>query len=347
MSNKDNSPDRIGLDIGGANLKVADSSGNSLSQFFPLWQQRDQLPTAIKKLLSDFNSTSNRFALTMTGELADCYQTKQEGVSHIVDSTVVATNHANLWVATVDDRWLRPEEAKESTDLVAAANWRLSARYVAKHLADRKDRVLLIDIGSTTTDLIPIQAGKVIAKGSTDTERLIESELVYCGTRRTSIDSLTDKLPYRGSACPIMREKFATIADAWLLLGYLDEEQSCTETADGKPFTRDHSIDRLARLVGADRNTFQQEDAMLVAQEVAKKQIELISGSIKSHDYWPFDTYYLSGEGEFLGQLVVENMKRDLDCIRASESIGFKASSCGPAYCAAWLASQEISNDNS
>lgn len=342
MENQSEPVNWIGLDIGGANLKVADTQGNGLSHFFPLWSKRDELVFAIRELLSEFGNDSHHFAMTMTGELADCYRTKQEGVTHIIDSALTAIGNAVLKIATVDDRWITPTKAKQSTDLVAAANWRLTARYVAVNFANAGKKTLLIDIGSTTTDLIPIESSRIIAQGCTDTERLQTGELIYCGTWRTSIDSLMSDLPYRDGRCPVMRERFATTADAWLMLGELEEDSSRIETANGMPFTIDHSIDRLAKLIGADRTIFTLDDAKLAAKEIADKQIQLIVQAIRSSGNWPFDTYYLTGEGEFMGKFITDSLEADARIIRASESVSFAGSSCGPAFAAAWLASREI-----
>ena len=342
MVNESKPANWIGLDIGGANLKVADAQGNGLSHFFPLWQKRDELALAIRELISEFGIDSHHFAMTMTGELADCYHTKQEGVAHIIDSTLTAIGNADLRIATVDDRWLAPVDAKQATNLVAAANWRLTARYVASNFFNADQKTLLIDVGSTTTDLIPIDSVRIVAQGSTDTERLQTGELVYCGVWRTSVDSLVSELPYRNGRCPIMRERFATTADAWLMLGELEEDSSRIETADGMPFTIDHSIDRLAKLIGADRTTFTLNDAKQVAKEVADKQIHLIAQAIRSNGNWPFDNYYLTGEGEFVAKLVVDSLEANARVIRASESVSFNGSSCCPAFAAAWLASREI-----
>ena len=60
---------------------------------------------------------------------------------------------------------------------VAAANWAATARAVAMHHPD----ALLVDIGTTTTDLVPIVGGEVVAVGHTDPERLMSAELLYTG----------------------------------------------------------------------------------------------------------------------------------------------------------------------
>ncbi len=64
---------------------------------------------------------------------------------------------------------------------VAASNWVATALVVADEVPD----AILIDMGSTTTDIIPIVGGVVRAIGLTDPDRLASGELVYTGALRT------------------------------------------------------------------------------------------------------------------------------------------------------------------
>ena len=77
--------------------------------------------------------------------------------------------------------------------LAAAANWLALATLVARLVPD--DVGLLIDVGTTTTDLIPLDHGRAAARGRTDTERLQNGELVYAGVRRTPVCALATELP--------------------------------------------------------------------------------------------------------------------------------------------------------
>ena len=49
---------------------------------------------------------------------------------------------------------------------------------------------LLIDVGSTTADVVPIVAGRVAATGRNDLERLQAGELVYTGVLRTNLAAI-------------------------------------------------------------------------------------------------------------------------------------------------------------
>ena len=65
--------------------------------------------------------------------------------------------------------------------LWSSANWHASAALIARYCRE----ALLIDMGSTTTDIIPIVAGAVAARGYTDAERLATRELAYGGLVRS------------------------------------------------------------------------------------------------------------------------------------------------------------------
>ena len=335
----------IGLDIGGANLKLADTQGIACSLPFALWRSPELLAEQISQLLASVSCPQDALiALTMTGELADCYETKAEGVQQIIAATTSAIGQREIVVATVDDRWLSPSEATAVPHLVAAANWRLLARYGAWLLRTKfnVERGLLIDVGSTTIDLAPFDSGRVTTKGTNDTERLIQNELLYMGVRRTPICALLDTLLYRGQACPLMAEWFATTEDAWLLLEHLTESDSC-DTADGRPRQQRYAIARLARCLGADTDSYTKEDALAAAIQIADKQIDRLANAIsKQLEPNKPDALLLCGEGEFLAEQALTRLGVELPQHRFSHIHGMQISQCGPAFAAAQLASQEL-----
>ena len=154
-------------------------------------------------------------------------------------------------------------EIQHQPRLAAAANWLALATVAARMTG--KASGLLIDIGSTTTDLIPLAAGSVAARGRTDTERLQTGELVYAGVRRTPLCALTDRAAYRGRATRLAAEVFATTLDVFVTLGRIAENPEDCATADGRPATIDASRDRLARTLCDDRETFTADDAVRLA----------------------------------------------------------------------------------
>ena len=269
MSSKQNSEQYVGLDIGGANLKVAYGLNEVRSIPFPLWKQPEQLAPTLQSLLANLPATS-KLAVTMTGELADCFTNRHEGVIRIVNAVEQAAEnrqikiyHTNLPTPpnpltkgrgekqiepdTPNTHWFNPSQAKTNWLSVAAANWHAIAQFSSRYLIE--GRGFLIDIGSTTTDIIPIRNYQPASQGRTDFERLRSSELFYGGVQRTPLGSLCASFRMHGRSIQVAREFFATIEDAFLVTGVVTEDVTRTDTADGRPAAKLHAQQRLARMV--------------------------------------------------------------------------------------------------
>lgn len=251
-------PSWLALDIGGANLKAAHTTGGARSLPFELWKRPDELPQVLEMLAATF-PPADRVAVTMTAELCDCYPTKAAGVRDVLGAVESVFPEHLIRVWGTDGRFHSPEEVWDAPELAAAANWVALSTLAARLLPDGPG--LMIDIGSTTTDLIPLQDGRPAARGRTDTQRLRAGELVYAGVRRTPICALATELTWRGAPTGLAAELFASTLDIYLTLGDLAPDPADLSTADGRPATADAARDRLARMVGADRDGFSPADA--------------------------------------------------------------------------------------
>ena len=175
----------MGWDLGGANLKLARIEGGRAERVA-------QIPCPIRQDVSKFDAALEAalnlcpphaaHAVTMTGELSDVFSNRAEGVAYLVDMMRNATDGEALFYGAKSG-FLDCIRAVEQAFDVASANWHASAALVAQTLPD----ALLIDAGTTTTDLVPLKDGAVAARGYTDGERLAESELVYTGVVRTPV----------------------------------------------------------------------------------------------------------------------------------------------------------------
>jgi probable H4MPT-linked C1 transfer pathway protein len=360
----------LGLDIGGANLKAATPEKQAISVPFPLWKQPDQLPAALAELVAKFPD-AEELAVTMTGELCDCFETKRDGVNAIIKAVRGASGGRPIHVWSTDGAFLNSEEAKQNHMKVAAANWHALATFAGQYALSGP--AILIDIGSTTTDVIPLLDGKPVPQGKTDRERMRSSELIYTGARRTPVCALL------GSQ--VAAEFFATSRDAYLLLGQVAESATDCDTADGRSATRANAHARLARMIGGDAQTVSLEDATSLADDVALKQIRLIEYGIENAighlttidpsscsrsrigealrllmqtpSKQPI-VFVISGSGEFIAR---ELFARDFHCPTSlgshtrdpvdlqnvhslTDQLGPEVSACAPAYAVAVLATE-------
>ncbi len=139
---------------------------------------------------------------------------------------------------------------------------------------------LLVDVGSTTTDVIPVTGGRVAALGRTDPERLLAGELVYTGALRTNVAAIVRRVPLRGGECPVASELFAQSGDAHVLLGSLAPEDYTCPTPDGRPPTPEFAGERLARVVCADGEMLGAGEIRAIAAAVAEAQVEEIAAAL-------------------------------------------------------------------
>jgi probable H4MPT-linked C1 transfer pathway protein len=312
--------------------------GFGVARYFPLWREPQNLAAAIVALL-DESPPAERLVVTMTGELADCFRTKAEGVHAIIDAVVAATGQRDVRVYLIDGSLVSPEVARERVIEAAASNWHALATFVGRWI-DRPS-ALLVDIGSTTTDIVPIVDGKAASTGLTDPERIAASELVYTGVVRSPICAVTSAIPWRGEMCRTAHELFATTWDAYLVTGDLPEEPASTHTADGRPATRGFARERLSRTICADSSMFDEEDARRAAAAVADAQMRLVCeamttviGRMTVHP----SVIVVSGQGEFLARRAAERMFPGTEILSLGQRLGQSLSRAAPAHALAVLA---------
>ena len=294
----------LGFDIGGANLKAANSSGSCAARPFAIWKAPDALAAELRALESRLPGASE-IAVTMTAELADCYATKAEGVARIIAAVqeVAETRPVHVWLTS--GKFATPAEAIAQPLAAAASNWQALATWTARWAG--RYPALLLDIGTTTTDLIPLDAGCPSTTGLTDATRLMAGELVYTGVRRTPVCAVAPAVPFQGSMCPLAGEWFATMLDVWLWLGEIPEDIDDTETANGRPATRCAAHDRLARQLCCDRTELDTESITVIARYLADRQVKQISTALEQVliNREPRQRAIVSGSGSFLAHRIV------------------------------------------
>jgi probable H4MPT-linked C1 transfer pathway protein len=328
----------VGWDIGGVNTKVARVvAGDVLAvsgRPYELQRAPHELAPLLRELAVEVDAGEDAaHAVTMTAELSQKFRTKREGVAFVLDGVEAAFPSSVIRVYGVDGRWFSPEEARREPLAVAAANWAATARVVAGLHPD----ALLVDIGTTTTDIIPIVGGGVAVDGHTDPERLASGELVYTGALRTPTEAIASHVPYRGKRAGVSAEGFALIGDVHVWRGDLDPADYTCPTPDGRPPTREFAGGRLARVVCADCELLDAAGVSSIADALARAQVAGITAAIERvvARHPSLQAAVVAGLGAFLGRAAAH--AAGLQVVALAAEIGDGAARCAPAASVALL----------
>lgn len=257
----------LGLDIGGAFIKYAllPARGKMARGLVPfeLWKQPEKLATILKPLKPH---KPYAVAITMTGELCDCFKNRREGVRHIVEAAQMAFGTVSVY--GVKGKLLSPGQAVRRHREVASANWPL----VPRRLSLLAKNFLMVDIGGTTTDLTPVRDGRIANNGFADYARMRHGELLYTGALRTPLSAVTGAVAIRGKKTPLAAETFCIMADVHLLLKNIGPRDYACPTPDVGPNTTRGAARRLSRSFLADDGELNKHDLLAAARQVAEIQ---------------------------------------------------------------------------
>jgi (4-(4-[2-(gamma-L-glutamylamino)ethyl]phenoxymethyl)furan-2-yl)methanamine synthase len=228
---------------------------------------------------------------------------------------------------------------------VASANW-LAAGTVAAAL---EPDALFIDVGSTTTDLIPIRGGRVMVRGRDDAARLVSGELVYTGVVRTPVMAMADTVPFGGVRVPVMAEWFAAAADVYRLTGQLPHGADQHPTADGGDKSVPASARRLARMIGRDAESAAPEQWRDLAHWLAGAQTQRLRAALErvlsGEPLPPNAPLVVAGVGRFLAVGLARALSRRVvefgTLLPVEPEQRDRVTDCAPAAAIAWLAARE------
>ncbi len=254
----------IGLDIGGANVKLASAAGVAV-RYCPLWENAP-LADTIRDLAGGMTEEST--AVVMSGELADSFASKDDGIAWIVNQVRDVFPGARFYGTD-------GEFHAGAVPQLAAANWLAAADY----LRDVIPEGVLVDMGSTTTDIIPLGHFTGL-KGMTDLDRLRAGFLCYTGLLRTPVAAHLPEVTIGGVITPLAKEVFATAADAHLLLGHIRPEEFTCHPADRRGTGTADAVRRLSRMACSDPGEIGPGGAWEIAKGFWRAQQEIITRTV-------------------------------------------------------------------
>lgn len=248
-----------GVDIGGANIKVyRGDSGDIEIYYFPMWRKWGELEEFLRGL-----DLRGKVGVALTAELADAFPSKAEGVQYIAG---IARSVFQDTVFIDVDGNIKTEI--DEPEKFAANNWVASVKF----LSTLFDDFIFTDMGSTTTDIIPVKKGKILA-GKTDFERLNRNELLYFGMLRTPSFFLINE--------NCSSELFSITADAMLLAGLIDEKDYTCDTPDGRGRRERECMQRLARQFCADLDELGDEFVRRIALKIKDEMVGRVEAVLR------------------------------------------------------------------
>jgi (4-(4-[2-(gamma-L-glutamylamino)ethyl]phenoxymethyl)furan-2-yl)methanamine synthase len=295
----------VGWDIGGAHVKacvVERGEGDRAARVrdiaqwpCPLWQGLEHLNAAIALARArwpeawDESAADTCHVVTMTGEMVDLFAHREDGVRRLAGHLAEALGpslrlYAGLHAGTGAGRWVPPDAVAQHWPAIASANWRATAEAVAA----RWPEAVLVDIGSTTTDLTVLRGGRITAPGASDAMRLASGALVYQGVVRTPLCALAQRVPFDAGhdgelgheQVNVMNEFFATTADVYRLTGELDPAHDQQATADHAAKDLPATRQRLARMIGRDAHEAGADAWLALANFWRSAQRDEIAGQL-------------------------------------------------------------------
>lgn len=338
----------IGWDIGGVNTKAARVSGDvtlaACNEPFEIQREPTTIAARLREIASRLGGEpADAHAVTMTAELSQFFRTKRDGVAYVLDAVAGAFPGARTLAYSVDGRFLDLAEARDAPLLVAASNWVATAQLIATIVHN----AILVDVGTTTTDIIPIADGRVAALGRTDPERLLSGELLYLGAVRTAIEAIVHHVPLHDGQAGVSAESFALSGDVHVWRGDLTAQGYTAPTPDGRPANRDFAGERLARVICADRELLDDSDIDRIAAHVADAMIARVAASItRVRDRHPqLDTAVIAGHGAFLARAAARRAglhiaSEDLLAGGQSRTVGAEAALAVARLLERWLGAQ-------
>jgi probable H4MPT-linked C1 transfer pathway protein len=308
----------VGWDIGGAHVKAAllrrGQVADAAQWPCPLWQGIDRLDAALDAALARWSELSQHtHAVTMTGEMVDLFAHREDGVAALARRLAQRLTAPRFFGG--EQAWFTADEAPAHWQQIASANWLATARHAA--LVCDPHEGLVIDIGSTTTDLIAFGQGTVRSSSRGDAQRLQSGELVYQGVVRTPLCALAQRMPWRGVHSNVMNEFFATTADLYRLTGELDPAHDQHPSADNASKDVAHTCARLARMIGLDGRDASTGEWLALARAWRARQCDELRSQVArvaaAQALKPASVAIAAGCGAFLVPEVVPAGWRCLD----------------------------------
>ena len=294
----------IGWDIGGAHIKAAKidfkkKTSKTEQIYSPIWKNVNNLKKSIKLIKKKLGKT-NYHAITMTAELSDIFPDRKKGVNHVVNLSSKILGEKNIFFYSKKSFLIKKLAIKKPFEL-NSMNWHATASFVSNFFPN----CILVDIGSSTTDIIQIKNKEIISKGVNDYQRLKSNELIYLGVLRTPIQAVEKKKN-------LINENFANLSDVYRVLNKIPSTVDLLPTLDHKTKNKHDSARRIARIFGKDYKKNHFLKWKKIAYQIEGEHLKILKSVIKKIEKKNFlkkVPIIGAGIGEFLVKKIYNKKK--------------------------------------
>ena len=294
----------IGWDIGGAHIKAAKidfkkKTSKTEQIYSPIWENINNLKNSIKSIKKKLGKT-NYHAITMTAELSDIFPNRKNGVKYIIKLSSKILGEKNIFFYSKKN-FLKKKSAIKKTFELSSMNWHATASFISNFFPN----CILVDIGSTTTDITPIKKNEIISKGTSDYQRLKSNELIYLGVLRTPIQAVEKKKN-------LINENFANLSDVYRVLNKIPNTVDLLPTLDNKTKNKHDSARRIARIFGKDYKKNHFLKWKKTAYQIEGKHLKILKNiieKIEKKNFLKKVPVIGAGIGEFLVKKIYNKKK--------------------------------------
>ena len=268
----------LGLDIGGANLKATslECSENKIEDvnFFNKYIAYDEwkgnnLKSQIGKLFE--KERFDKIGVTMTSPLM--YRHMDKGV--ITTLSAVKDITSNFYVLNNRGDFVDPDQALLNPLEMALSNTAATAKLISQF----HENAILLDVGSTSTQIVPIIDGKIEVDAEYPCYGVVTGECLYLGVVRTPVGAIINKIPFRGNEVRLVIDDICSrVGELYYLLGKIPlEKVIITKKIPSMDLQNDEETIkfRMARLLMLDENMLEEEEFYNIAQAVYEEHVDI------------------------------------------------------------------------
>ena len=276
-----------GVDIGGFHVKITQltrtSNNIKINSAFIPFRQREELI----EILTSLTTEPGLAVVTQTicGSRRH-FSSVKEGTHNVIDMVGKICGEDKVRYPGLPCHLYTAEEAKKDYLKVAARNW-VATSYLASPYLGLFEHGLVIDCGTTSTDIIPVIDSSPVTLGDNDQGymRLRTNELLWSGLYFTLISQISNTVTLDGEEFRIKSSSRFLSFDIYVVLGLISAEDIAAKyynwLQEMRLVSYDSSIDKMLDLICADRDVLGVHDAQKIAAFLAEKQVENTENSIK------------------------------------------------------------------